>query len=77
MTEQSSVTQGVSCTVNGEPRLLPADARVADVVAVLAPDATKGIAVALDGDVVPRSQWDSTRISEGAQLEVLTAVQGG
>jgi sulfur carrier protein len=77
MTEPSSVTQGVSCTVNGEPRLLPTDARVSDAVAVLAPDATKGIAVALDGDVIPRSQWASTPIAEGAQLEVLTAVQGG
>ncbi|WP_407664475.1 sulfur carrier protein ThiS [Mycolicibacterium grossiae] len=36
----------------------------------------KGIAVALDATVLPRSQWDRT-LSDGATVEVLTAVQGG
>jgi sulfur carrier protein len=36
----------------------------------------RGIAVAVDFSVVPRSRWD-TRLSDGAQLEVVTAVQGG
>lgn len=48
------------------------------VVALLAslefPD--RGIAVALDGAVLPRSGWTAT-LSEGARLEVVTAVQGG
>jgi sulfur carrier protein len=36
----------------------------------------KGIAVALDATVLPRSEWDRT-LSDGARVEVVTAVQGG
>lgn len=36
----------------------------------------KGIAVALDAAVLPRSQWDRP-VPAGARLEVVTAVQGG
>jgi sulfur carrier protein len=36
----------------------------------------RGIAVALDQAVLPRSDW-ATRLFDGAQLEVVTAVQGG
>ena len=36
----------------------------------------RGVAVALDQTVLPRSGWMAT-LSDGAQIEVLTAVQGG
>jgi sulfur carrier protein len=36
----------------------------------------KGIAVAVDWTVLPRSRWQ-TALTEGARLEVVTAVQGG
>jgi sulfur carrier protein len=36
----------------------------------------KGIAVAVDWSVIPRSQWD-TMLTDGAKIEVVTAVQGG
>src|SRR6201998_794522 len=36
----------------------------------------RGIAVALDQAVLPRSSW-ATTLSAGAQIEVVTAVQGG
>jgi sulfur carrier protein len=36
----------------------------------------RGIAVAIDFSVVPRSSWD-IRLFDGARLEVVTAVQGG
>ena len=36
----------------------------------------KGIAVAVDWTVLPRSRWQTT-LSDGARLEVVTAVQGG
>jgi sulfur carrier protein len=36
----------------------------------------KGIAIAVDATVLPRSQWSST-LSDGATVEVVTAVQGG
>ncbi len=38
------------------------------------PDA--GVAVAVDGEVVPRSQWDRP-LADGQHIDILTAVQGG
>jgi len=42
----------------------------------LPPDA-RGVAVAVDGEVIPRAQWEDVRLSEGARVEVLSAMQGG
>ncbi|MGO9507441.1 MAG: sulfur carrier protein ThiS [Mycobacterium sp.] len=36
----------------------------------------RGIAVALDWSVLPRSDWE-TELFDGARIEVVTAVQGG
>lgn len=36
----------------------------------------KGIAVAVDWSVLPKSEWETT-LAEGARVEVVTAVQGG
>ena len=67
-----------SVMLNGEPRELPGGATVASaVVASGAPEAGRGIAVAVDGEVVPRGSWEATALSEGQQVEVLHAVQGG
>ena len=65
-------------TVNGIQHDLPAEATVADAVRVTgAPEDGRGVAVALGGEVVPRGRWDRRRLSEGEQVEVLHAVQGG
>jgi sulfur carrier protein len=40
------------------------------------PDA-RGVAVALDGEVVPRGDWDETEVAAGQAVEVLEAIQGG
>src|SRR5207248_2863829 len=37
----------------------------------------RGVAVAVDGEVVPRAQWATFTLSEHARVEVLTAMQGG
>lgn len=37
----------------------------------------RGVAVAIDGEVVPRAEWARLKIPEGAHVEVLTAMQGG
>lgn len=64
--------------VNGEPRELPAGATVEDAVrAAGALDGGRGVAVALDGEVVPRGEWATTQVRDGQQLEVVHAVQGG
>jgi sulfur carrier protein len=65
-------------TVNGTRREMPAGATVAMLVASMreVPHG-RGLAVALGGEVVPRSAWADTALSEEAAVEVLTAVQGG
>ena len=63
--------------VNGEPRALPEGATVATVLAQLELPSERGIAVALDREVVPRGQWDRTVLGDGMRLEVVRAVQGG
>jgi sulfur carrier protein len=42
----------------------------------LSPEA-RGIAVAVDGEVVPRAGWETWVVSDEARIEVLTAIQGG
>jgi sulfur carrier protein len=37
----------------------------------------RGVAVAVDGAVVPRSAWESTVIPHGAAVEIVTAAAGG
>ena len=37
----------------------------------------RGVAVAIDGEVLSKSQWDTTRVDDGAIVEVVTAVAGG
>ena len=64
--------------LNGSQRELPDGATVADAVrASGVPALARGLAVAVDREVVPGSQWDSTPLREGQRVEVLQAVQGG
>ena len=64
-------------TINGELRELHEPATVEGaVLATGAPDG-RGVAVAVDGEVVPRGEWATTEVQEGQQVEVLRAVQGG
>ncbi len=68
----------LSLLVNGEPLEMPEGSSIADVVARLLdePDA-KGIAVAVDRCVVPRSEWATTPARPGATVEVVSAAAGG
>ena len=62
--------------VNGEPTELEAGATVEAVLTSLElPD--RGVAVAVDAEVVPRGQWPARELSEGARVEILRAIQGG
>ncbi len=68
--------------VNGQERSLEPGTTVADLVASLSLSGTarrggRGIAVAIDTEVVPRSSWGDTELMPGVRVEVLTAVQGG
>ncbi|MEW6474908.1 MAG: sulfur carrier protein ThiS [Actinomycetota bacterium] len=67
----------MNLSVNGAPAPLPSPATVAALVAALTDRPARGIAVALNGEVVPRSAWDATDLHPGDRVEVLTAAQGG
>jgi sulfur carrier protein len=62
--------------INGERRELAAHASMTDALAVLGAPAG-GVAIAVDGEVVPRAEWSTCELVDGARVEVLTAVQGG
>jgi sulfur carrier protein len=66
----------MTVTVNGTQRDLPSGLTLADLVGELAPS-PKGVAAAVNGEVVPRRAWPATPIAERDQVEVVTAVQGG
>lgn len=66
----------VEVTVNGVPEQLDAGATVGEVVGRLCPS-SDGVAVARNGDVVPRSAWGRTVLGAGDRLEILTAWAGG
>ena len=37
----------------------------------------RGVAVAIDGDVVPRSAWTTTLVPDDSRVEIVTAAAGG
>ncbi len=64
--------------LNGEVRELAAGTTLAEAArAAGAPEDRRGVAVALDGEVVPRGEWDETALRDGQAVEVLAAIQGG
>ncbi len=64
--------------LNGEAAELPDDATVAAVLDRLDVAADgRGLAVAVDAEVVPRTRWEDTPLHEGARVEIVHAVQGG
>jgi len=64
--------------LNGTPHDDPGEQTVAGLLRVLDLESdARGIAVAVDGEVVPRAGWSNFAIPDGARVEVLTAMQGG
>jgi len=64
--------------LNGQTSDLSAGATIRAALAQLGLDAeARGVAVAVDGEVVSRSKWDTYTLPEDARIEVLTAMQGG
>ena len=64
--------------LNGQRSDLRAGETVAAALARLDLDLdARGVAVAVDGEVVPRAAWESFALGHDARVEVLTAMQGG
>ncbi|MFL5823175.1 MAG: sulfur carrier protein ThiS [Solirubrobacteraceae bacterium] len=64
--------------VNGERRQVNPGLTVDVLVSSFEPASEgRGLAVAVDGEVVPRAEWGATPLGEGARVEIVAAVQGG
>ena len=62
--------------VNGRPVTGPENVAQA-VASTLDAPARVGVAVAVNGEVVPRSEWSGHALRDGDRVEILTAAQGG
>ncbi|HVE76898.1 MAG TPA: sulfur carrier protein ThiS [Actinomycetota bacterium] len=62
--------------VNGEEKVLREGETLEGLISSLLKD-HRGVAAAVDGEVVPRDRWGASRLNEGQTVEVVTAVQGG
>ena len=69
----------MTIVVNGDRTPIADSVSVAGLVEKLTggTGAKRGVAVAVNGEVVPRSAWAGTDLSDGDRVEVLTAAQGG
>ena len=78
----------MNITLNGKPRAVGAKATVTTLVSQVtgrelasngrAADGQRlGMAIARNSELVPRSQWHSTELAEGDDIELVTAIQGG
>ena len=64
--------------VNGRDETVADGTTIAALLRTLdVPPEGRGVAVAVDAEVVPRGEWPRHRLADGAQVEVVTAVQGG
>ena len=70
-------SQEQTLRVNGRERALRAT-RVDELLRELGcPPEQRGVAVAVNGSVVPRSEWSSRPLQAGDEIEIVGAVQGG
>ncbi len=66
----------VNLLVNGDPRSVPSDCTVAELIGVLGLQ-TRRIAIAINRDLVPRSTFATHRLAADDRVEILEAVGGG
>lgn len=68
----------MNVTVNGEATEVQPGATVRSLLDALeVPAGGRGVAVAVDAEVVPRGDWERTELNDGARVEILRAIQGG
>jgi len=64
-------------TINGETEQIEGGQSLADIVELHVPEQSEHLAVALNGEVISRGQWDSTMVDAGDELEIVQPIQGG
>ncbi len=66
----------ISIQINGEEQQVPADLNILHLVRHLGLDPAR-VAVEMNRRLVRKPDWESTRVQEGAMLEIVTFVGGG
>ncbi len=67
---------GIVVTLNGERRHLSAGVTLLEVV-MEGYTSTKGVAAAVNGEVIPKSAWQNEVLQPEDRIEILTIAQGG
>jgi sulfur carrier protein len=68
----------MNVALNGRRARLRDGATVADAVREAGvKEAARGVAVAVDGEVIRRAEWEQTKLEDDQAIEVVRAVQGG
>lgn len=70
------MTGTVGITLNGEEHVIEPGATVASLLDALG-TGNRGIAVAVDGEVVSRSTWGERSLAGGERVEILSIARGG
>ena len=63
--------------LNGQAKQIAATYTVGQLVSELFATSGKGIAVAINQSVIPKSEWPTRRLSPNDQITLITATQGG
>lgn len=63
--------------VNDQPRALADGAKLADLLRELGLAERKGVAIAINDEVAPRSTWPTRALADGERILVIQATQGG
>ncbi len=66
----------IRVTINGEPREIPAELTVTEMLSSLNIPAGR-VAIEHNLDILPRTQWDDTRVRAGDRFEIVQFVGGG
>ncbi len=77
MTEGTAMDMPATIRVNGEERPLGAETVIGLLEATGVDPKTRGLAVALNGAVVPRRAWPETALSPGDEVEIVKIFAGG
>jgi sulfur carrier protein len=68
---------GMEIIINGQSQELNGPISVGDLLSQLFPEPAKGIAVAINHAVVPKTDWPARQLQSNDHVTLITATQGG
>ena len=63
--------------INNKPQQIPEQSTITDTLAALKITATKGIAIAINNDVIAKAEWETYALSDQDKVTLIQATQGG